>query len=106
MNKMSMRNYVVRISRVLHRQRYRRYHQQHLGAWFYDTVIPRSVRLNRVVSLQRHFTDYRRMDHPWGTAIDGEDKVWVANFGPLQLGNNFRGRLTKLWGSIRLRDTM
>jgi hypothetical protein len=38
------------------------------------------------------------MDHPWGTAIDGEDNVWIANFGPLKLGNNFRGRLTKLWG--------
>ena len=38
------------------------------------------------------------MDHPWDTAIDGEDNVWVANFGPLKLGNNFRGRLTKLWG--------
>jgi len=38
------------------------------------------------------------MDHPWETAIDGEDNVWVANFGPLKLGNNFRGRLTKLWG--------
>ena len=38
------------------------------------------------------------MDHPWGTAIDGEGNVWVANFGPLKLGNNFRGRLTKLWG--------
>ena len=35
---------------------------------------------------------------PWDTAIDGEDNVWVANFGPLQLGSNFAGRLTKLWG--------
>jgi hypothetical protein len=35
---------------------------------------------------------------PWDTAIDGEDNVWVANFGPLQQGNNFTGRLTKLWG--------
>ncbi len=41
------------------------------------------------------------MDYPWDTAIDGEDNVWVANFGPLELGNNFRGRLTKLWGIHR-----
>ena len=38
------------------------------------------------------------MDSPWDTAIDGEDNVWVANFGPLQQGSNFTGRLTKLWG--------
>ena len=35
---------------------------------------------------------------PWDTVIDGEDNVWVANFGPLQQGTNFTGRLTKLWG--------
>ena len=38
------------------------------------------------------------MDAPWDTAIDGEDNVWVANFGPLHEGTNFTGRLTKLWG--------
>ena len=38
------------------------------------------------------------MDAPWDTAIDGEDNVWVANFGPLETGSNFTGRLTKLWG--------
>lgn len=39
------------------------------------------------------------MDSPWDTAIDGEDNVWVANFGPLDvLSLPFRGRLTKLWG--------
>jgi len=39
------------------------------------------------------------MDSPWDTAIDGEDNVWVANFGPLDLLSlPFRGRLTKLWG--------
>jgi len=38
------------------------------------------------------------MDSPWGTAIDGEENVWVANFGQTQPGNNFTGRLTKLWG--------
>lgn len=24
-----------------------------------------------------------------GLAIDGEDNVWVSNFGPLQPGSNF-----------------
>ena len=39
------------------------------------------------------------MDAPWDTAIDGEDNVWVANFGPLKLlSPPFTGRLTKLWG--------
>jgi hypothetical protein len=39
------------------------------------------------------------MDSPWDTAIDGEDNVWVANFGPLDLATPpFTGRLTKLWG--------
>ena len=38
------------------------------------------------------------IDHPWGMTVDGEDNVWVGNFGPLQPGSNFTGRLTKLWG--------
>ncbi len=38
------------------------------------------------------------MNGPWGTAIDGEDNVWVSNFGPLESGPPFAGRLTKLWG--------
>lgn len=39
------------------------------------------------------------MDSPWDTAVDGEDNVWVANFGPLDLATPpFTGRLTKLWG--------
>ena len=37
-------------------------------------------------------------DGPWDTAIDGEDNVWVANFGPLEPPSNFTGKLTKLWG--------
>ena len=45
-----------------------------------------------------HFTG-GGMDSPWDTAIDGEDNVWVANFGSLQLLTPpFTGRLTKLWG--------
>ena len=38
------------------------------------------------------------MDSPWDTAIDGEGNVWVANFGPLESGPPFTGRLKKLWG--------
>ena len=40
------------------------------------------------------------IDGPWGITVDGEDNIWVANFGPLdpKLPNNFTGRLTKLWG--------
>lgn len=40
------------------------------------------------------------IDGPWDTAIDGADNVWVANFGPLQVGtdNVFTGRLSKLCG--------
>jgi hypothetical protein len=37
---------------------------------------------------------------PWGTSIDGDDNVWVANFGPLQAGSDFTtGRLSKLCGA-------
>jgi hypothetical protein len=38
------------------------------------------------------------IDHPWGITVDGEDNIWVGNFGPLELSSNFKGRLTKLWG--------
>ena len=40
------------------------------------------------------------MDSPWDVAVDGEDNLWVANFGPVQPGSNFTsGRLTKLCGT-------
>ncbi len=39
------------------------------------------------------------IDGPWGTSVDGDDNVWVANFGPLTPGSNFNtGRLSKLCG--------
>ena len=38
------------------------------------------------------------MSHPWGLTVDGEDNIWVGNFGPLKPPSNFVGRLTKLWG--------
>lgn len=34
---------------------------------------------------------------PWGVTVDGEDNVWVANFGPLS-GNFTKGRISKLNG--------
>jgi hypothetical protein len=58
---------------------------------------------NRIIVFRPDGTELGRfhgggMCAPWDTAIDGEDNVWVANFGPLQQGSNFTGRLTKLWG--------
>jgi hypothetical protein len=39
------------------------------------------------------------IDGPWGITVDGEDNLWVANFGPLQPGSNFtHGRLSELCG--------
>jgi streptogramin lyase len=40
------------------------------------------------------------IDGPWGVEVDGEDNLWVQNFGPLQPGSDFtKGRLTKLCGA-------
>lgn len=40
------------------------------------------------------------IDGPWSTTVDGEDNIWVANFGPLKPGSNFTdGRVTKLAGA-------
>jgi hypothetical protein len=36
---------------------------------------------------------------PWGVALDGDDNVWVANFGPIHAGSIFDGRLTVLTGA-------
>jgi hypothetical protein len=42
------------------------------------------------------------IDGRWGIAVDGEDNLWVANFGPLQPGSNFTdGRLSELCGINR-----
>jgi hypothetical protein len=38
------------------------------------------------------------IDSPWGVTVDGDDNVWVANFGPLESGPPFTGRLSKLAG--------
>ena len=40
------------------------------------------------------------IDSPWSTAVDGNDNIFVANFGPQTPGNDFTtARLTKLAGS-------
>jgi hypothetical protein len=39
------------------------------------------------------------MDGPWDTAVDGEDNVWVANFGPLESGPAFHSQAHKACGS-------
>ena len=35
---------------------------------------------------------------PWGITLDGDDNLWVGNFGPLEVGSIFHGRLTQLAG--------
>lgn len=39
------------------------------------------------------------IDGPWGCCLDGEGNLWVANFGPLHAGPEFRGRLSQLRAS-------
>jgi hypothetical protein len=40
------------------------------------------------------------MDGPWDVTVDGDDNLWVSNFGPLVPGSNFSvGRLTELAGA-------
>jgi len=38
------------------------------------------------------------VDGPWGAAVDGEDNVWIANFGPLDRAP-FSSRISKLAGA-------
>ncbi|MGC1480967.1 MAG: hypothetical protein WA771_10710 [Chthoniobacterales bacterium] len=40
------------------------------------------------------------IDGPWGLTIDGDDHVWLGNFGPIEPGSIFsRGRLSRLCGA-------
>jgi hypothetical protein len=39
------------------------------------------------------------IEGPWGLCLDGNDDVWVANFGPLAQGSVFEGRLSQLAGT-------
>lgn len=41
------------------------------------------------------------IDGPWDVTIDGDDNLWIANFGQTELGNVFDGRVTKLCGIDR-----
>ena len=41
------------------------------------------------------------IEGPWGLCLDGNDDVWVANFGPLSHGSIFEGRLSQLAGTKR-----
>jgi hypothetical protein len=36
---------------------------------------------------------------PWGIALDGDDNLWVGNFGPIRPGTDFDGRLSQLAGA-------
>lgn len=36
---------------------------------------------------------------PWSVSVDGDDNVWVANFGPMEPGNVYPGALSKLAGA-------
>lgn len=46
------------------------------------------------------YTGVGGLDGPWGIAVDGEDNVWVANFGPIESDTDFTpGRISKLAGS-------
>lgn len=40
------------------------------------------------------------IDGPWGLTVDGEGNIWVSNFGPTEIDNDFNlGRLSKLCGA-------
>ena len=43
------------------------------------------------------------IDRPWGMTVDGEDNVWVANFGPLELGRSISQADSPSFGESTLR---
>jgi hypothetical protein len=45
------------------------------------------------------FTGVGGMKGPWGLAVDGDDNIWVADFGATLPGDVFIGRLTELAGA-------
>ncbi|HWK88658.1 MAG TPA: hypothetical protein VNP72_01635 [Longimicrobium sp.] len=46
------------------------------------------------------YTGVGGLDAPWGICVDGEDHVWVANFGVLGLASDYtNGALTRLAGA-------
>ena len=45
------------------------------------------------------FTNRGGIDGPWGLCVDGDDNIWIGNFGALQAGNVFsNGRVSRLCG--------
>jgi hypothetical protein len=45
------------------------------------------------------FTGAGGMKGPWGLAVDGDDNIWVGDFGATLPGDVFTGRLTELAGA-------
>jgi streptogramin lyase len=41
------------------------------------------------------------IDGPWGLAVDGDDNIWVANFGRMGVTSEFSGALSTLKGANR-----
>jgi hypothetical protein len=41
------------------------------------------------------------IDGPWGLAVDGDDNIWVANFGRMGVTSEFSGALSHLKGTNR-----
>ena len=41
------------------------------------------------------------IDTPWGLTVDGDDNVWVANFGRMGVTSDYAGALSRLKGSNR-----
>ena len=40
------------------------------------------------------------MNAPWGITVDGDDNIWVGNFGPEKAGSDFtQTNITKLAGA-------
>jgi len=47
----------------------------------------------------RGFSNRGGINSPWGVAVDGNDDVWIANFGPLEFDDVYRKPgITKLAG--------
>lgn len=44
------------------------------------------------------FSDRGGLDGPWGLCVDGDDNIWVGNFGSLEPGSFDQGRVTQLCG--------
>ncbi|WP_269542916.1 hypothetical protein [Cerasicoccus fimbriatus] len=45
------------------------------------------------------YTDIGGLDGPWGLCVDGDDNIWIGNFGALEPGQFSHGRVTQLAGA-------